>query len=219
MRDARSTWGFEPDEPRGQTMLLHRNLLRFEAVPPFREGQLDHAIIDHSGVDVGHAHQEPTSRGETRIGINDASGRKVLELRRRRWPPRQPVEVINGEGALVGWIAKVKRRRFEYVNALGERTGAISRRARLWGVDFVVLDTHGRQIGRIADAARLDFEAEPLGARNRFSRLMKRVTLTAEPSRHVLLIDDDPDADLRRMMLASAAAVYLFLQKPFTGGE
>jgi hypothetical protein len=152
-----------------------------------------------------------------RLAIHDSAGIKLLELLR---PPGllRGAAVTDGHGARIGWIAKRRRRRFEFESVVGQRIGTITRRARFYGVEYEIEDSAGTQVGRIVDPARLAAEAARGEPERRWSHLKRRLdlTLTNEPSRHLLLIRGHADVDLRLMMLASAAAVYLVLQTPST---
>jgi hypothetical protein len=66
------------------------------------------------------------------------------------------------------------------------------------------------------DPARLAAETARGESEGKWSHLKRRLNLTNQPSEHLLLIRGHADVDLRLMMLASAAALYLVLQTPFT---
>lgn len=89
----------------------------------------------------------------------------------------------------------------------------------MYGVDFRIADAAGMPVGRIVDPARLAFEGEADGSRSGFSRLRKRLDLTNEPQSHLLLVQGYAEPHLRKLMVASAAAVYLVLQKPQPSGD
>ncbi len=229
MTEVADSWGFSSqDRPRPEVALFERNILRFDATR-YDEKRLEHWIGDDSGDTVGSATEEPKvrrwplvpgiHRPETRVGIYEPSGSKVLDLRRQQWPRRQPVEVTDAAGLRVGSIARIGRRRFQLRDAVGRPVGAVSRVARMYGVDFRIADAHGLPVARIVDPERLAFESEAPGSRSVVSRWLKRLDLTNEPRSHLLLIEGHADLVLRKLMVAAAAAVYLFLQTPQPSGD
>lgn len=229
MTEVADSWGFSSqDPPRSELALFERDVLRFDATR-FDEKRLDHAIDDESGAAVGSAREEPKVRRwarvpgihtpETRLGIYDATGAKVLDLRRPKWPPRQPVEVTDAVGTRVGWIARIGRRRFQLRDAVGRPVGTVSRLARMYGVDFRIDDAYTLPLARIVDPERLAFEAEPPRSRGPLSHWLKRLDLTSERRSHLLLIDGYPDLGVRKLLVAAAASVYLILQSPDTSGD
>jgi hypothetical protein len=223
------TWGFSSqDPPRPAVALFERNALRFDATSN-DEKRLDHAIDDDSGSTIGWATEEPkvrlwalvpgVHRLETRVGIYDTSGMKLLDLGRRKWPPRRPLEITDAVGGRVGSIARTGRRRFQLRDAVGRPVGSVVRSARMYGVDFRIADAQGLPVARIVDPERLGFEGEPPGSRAALSSWLKRLALTNEPRSHLLLIEAYADLALRKLMVAAGAAVYLFLQRPQTSGD
>jgi hypothetical protein len=224
-----SSWGFSSQErPRPEVALFERDALRFDTTR-YDEKRLEHWIGDESGDTVGTATEEPKERRwglvpgihrpETRVGIYDAAGSKVLDLRRAQWPPRQPVEVSDALGMRVGSIVRIGRRRFQLRDAVGRPVGTVSRVARLYGVDFRIADAHGLPVARIVDPERLAFEAEAPRSRSAVSRWFKRLKLTNEPRSHLLLIEGHADLVLRKLMVAAAASVYLVLQTVQSSGD
>src|SRR5439155_11065014 len=110
-----------------------------ESWTPQRESGREHHIVDEAGDEIGRAIELPKlrrwkqvpgiHRGDVRLAIYDSDGIKLLELVR---PPGllRGAAVTDGNGARIGWIAKRKRRRFEFENVLGQRIGTMTRKAR-----------------------------------------------------------------------------------------
>ncbi len=223
---AGARWGFSSVRPPdARRSLLEHDTLLFESWTPQRESRREHHIVDEAGDEIGRAIELPKlrrwkhvpgiHRGDVRLAIYDSDGIKLLELLR---PPGllRGAAVTDGNGARIGWIAKRKRRRFEFENVLGQRIGTMTRKARRYGVEYEIENSAGTQVGRIVDPARLAAETARGECESTWSHLKGRLNLTNQPNEHLLLIRSHADVDLRLMMLASAAAVYLVLQTPFT---
>ncbi len=153
-----------------------------------------------------------------RVEIRDSYDSKQLEIVRPSGIRTRPLEIFDGSGALVGTIARDRRRSFAVLDASGVRIGTIARRSWGYKIDYALMDSSGGEVGSISDLSHLTKGASgPVsGARTTFLRDVFEGG--GQPKEHVLEIQAPASRAFRSMMLGAAASVYLALQTPFTDG-
>lgn len=196
--------------------LLQRDRLVFKQAAKIIEMNIDFAILDEEGNEVGRIRQE----GQTQLkklarlvssldqfmthtlAVFDASGAKVLELTRPRKVFKSTVLVNDGGGAVVGKIVQeniVGKIHFALQDAGGSTVGAI--RAENWRAwNFSLQDASGTEVGRITKT---------------WEGLARTVFTTAD--HYILEMSPSASGPLRTLMLASAAGVDLALKQDARG--
>ncbi len=196
--------------------LLSRDRLVFKQAAKIIEMNIDFAILDEEGNEVGRVRQEGQSQLKKiarfvskldqfmthTLAVYDASGAKVLELTRPRKVFKSTVLVNDGSGTEVGKIVQenmVGKIHFALQDAGGSTIGAI--RAENWRAwDFSLQDASGTEVGRIAKT---------------WEGLARTVFTTAD--HYILERSPTASAPLRSLMLASAAGVDLALKQDARG--
>jgi hypothetical protein len=202
---------------RAQRDFFERDIFVFVSISAL-DRQLDYRIEDEAALEVGTALQQPRPGPNGRSGrasrssdvhleICDADKVRMVDILR---PAGifSPVRVRDGNRVHVGTIAGAGSYSHTFQDALNRHTGTITRDSRGGGVDYAIEDVSGTIVGSIADLRHI--QNPPTGARRWF---------TEQPAEHVLEIIGDVGRDLRIMMLGSAAAVYLTLQRPVVVGD
>ena len=196
--------------------LLQRDRLVFKQATKIIEMNIDFAILDEEGNEIGRIRQE----GQTQLkklarlvssldqfmthtlAVHDASGAKVLELTRPRKVFKSTVLVKDGGGSEVGKIVQenmVGKIHFALQDASGSTIGAI--RAENWRAwNFSLQDASGTEVGRITKT---------------WEGLARTVFTTAD--HYILEMSPSASGTLRTLMLASAAGVDLALKQDARG--
>ena len=137
-----------------------------------------------------------------RLAIYDSDGDKVLQLTRPAKVFKSRLQVEDGQGRAVGEIVQKNvfgKIRFELVGVDGKALGEIqAENWRAW--DFAIVDSTGREIGRID---------------KKFVGVLKAVFTPAD--NYVVDIDPSVQGDLRLMAVAAASAVDTALKQDSRG--
>jgi uncharacterized protein YxjI len=196
--------------------LLGRDRLVFKQATKIIEMNIDFAILDEEGNEIGRIRQEGQSQLKKlarlvssldqfmthTLAVYDAAGAKVLELTRPRKVFKSTVLVNDGSGAEVGKIVQenmVGKIHFALQDAAGSTVGAI--RAENWRAwNFSLQDAAGAEVGRITKT---------------WEGLARTMFTTAD--HYVLEMSPAATGALRPLMLASAAGVDLALKQDARG--
>jgi uncharacterized protein YxjI len=196
--------------------LLTKDRLVFRQQTKIVEMNIDYAIQDEEGAEVGRIRQEGQSQLKKfarlvssldqfmthTLGVFDASGAKVVELTRPRKVFKSTVLVNDGGGAEVGRIVQenmVGKIHFGLVDAQGQAQGTI--RAENWRAwDFSIQDPGGNEVGRITKT---------------WEGLARTLFTTAD--HYVLEVSAPVSTTMRQLMLAAAAGVDLALKQDARG--
>ncbi len=196
--------------------LLGRDRLVFKQATKIIEMNIDFAILDEEGNEIGRIRQEGQSQLKKlarlvssldqfmthTLAVYDAAGTKVLELTRPRKVFKSTVLVNDGSGAEVGKIVQenmVGKIHFALQDAAGSTVGAI--RAENWRAwNFSLQDAAGAEVGRITKT---------------WEGLARTMFTTAD--HYVLEMSPAASGALRPLMLASAAGVDLALKQDARG--
>jgi hypothetical protein len=187
--------------------------------------RLDHWIESEEGIKVGSVLEQPRPgrwAGDSnfprlfrvRLDVYDENGLQLLEIVRAFGLGPRPLSVTDREGVLVGTVRRTGFRRFALRDRFGQRIGSIVRAGYLHGVDFVIKDAAGQEVGSIADFAHIARRSETSSVAGR-ARAKRWLNLGNPTDEHVLEITGHVTPELRALMLASSAAVYLVLQPPY----
>ncbi|OFW78010.1 MAG: hypothetical protein A2Z48_12410 [Actinobacteria bacterium RBG_19FT_COMBO_70_19] len=196
--------------------LLGQGRLVFKQATKIIEMNIDFAILDEEGNEVGRIRQEGQSQLKKlarlvssldqfmthTLAVYDASGAKVLELTRPRKVFKSTVLVNDGAGHEVGRIVQenmVGKIHFGLQDAGGGTIGAI--RAENWRAwNFSLQDASGAEVGRITKT---------------WEGLAR--TLFTSADHYVLEMSPDATEPLRTLMVAAAAGVDLALKQDARG--
>ena len=198
------------------TDLLALDRLVFQQATKIIEMNIDFAIRDEEGNEVGRIRQEGQSQIKKlarlvssldqfmthTLNVYDASGTKVIELTRPRKVFKSTVLVKDGQGGDVGKIVQenmVGKIHFGLEDAAGQTVGAI--RAENWRAwNFSIQDPAGTEVGRITKT---------------WEGLARTLFTTAD--NYVLEIAGPVSATVRRLMVAAAAGIDLALKQDARG--
>ena len=196
--------------------LLTRDRLVFNQATKIIEMNIDFAIRDEEGNEVGRIRQEGQSQAKKllrlvssldqfmthTLSVYDKDGSKVVELTRPRKIIKSTVLVKDGSGADVGKIVQenmIGKIHFGLEDSQGQTIGAI--RAENWRAwNFSIQDPGGNEVGRITKA---------------WEGLAKTIFTTAD--NYVLEVSGQVSPRLRMLMLASAAGIDLALKQDQRG--
>ena len=196
--------------------LLSRDRLIFNQKAKIIEMNIDFAIRDEQGNEVGRIRQEGQSQLKKlarfvssldqymthTLSVYDVSGAKVVELTRPRKVFKSTVLVKDGAGNQVGKIVQenmIGKIHFGLEDAGGQSIGAI--RAENWRAwNFSIQDATGNEVGRITKT---------------WEGLAKTMFTTADD--YLLEIGGTVSPTLRMVMLASAAGIDLALKQDARG--
>jgi uncharacterized protein YxjI len=196
--------------------LLTRDRLVFNQKAKIIEMNVDFAIRDVDGNEVGRIHQEGQStlkklaRFVTSVdqflthtlAVYDATGAKVVELTRPAKVFKSTVVVKDGAGVEVGRIVQqnvIGKIRFGLQDAAGAELGSINAENwRAW--NFSIRDAAGTEVARITKT---------------WEGLAKTLFTTADD--YLLDVHGDVAGPLRQLILASAAGVDLALKQDARG--
>jgi uncharacterized protein YxjI len=197
--------------------LLNHDVLVISQKPKFVEMTNEYEITDESGGALGVIRQEGQSKARKllrlvtsvdqflthKLAVYDAQGEKVLELVRPAKVFKSTLEVVDGQGARVGKIVQenvVGKKRFRLEGPSDEIVGSIdAENWRSW--DFAIHDPAGTEVGRIT---------------KKWAGILREGFTTAD--RYLLNISGTVAADLRKLMVASAAGIDTALKQDDTGG-
>ncbi len=197
--------------------LLSRQRLVFNQKAKVIELNIDFAIRDTDGNEVGRVRQEGQSKLKKfarlvssvdqfmthKLAVYDVGGAKVVELTRPAKIFKSTVVVKDGSGAEVGRIVQqnmLGKIRFGLQDAKGQDLGSINAENwRAW--NFSIQDTNGNEVARITKT---------------WEGLAKTLFTTAD--NYLLEVNgaDLPSA-MRQLILASAAGVDLALKQDSRG--
>jgi uncharacterized protein YxjI len=176
----------------------------------------EYAIMDEEGNQVGAIRQEGQSAARKvlrfvtsvdqflthRLGIYDAGGAKVLELRRPGKIFKSKIHVTDAAGQPVGSIIQENvfgKIRFGLVDPAGQRLGAVNAENwRAW--DFHIADSSGAEIGRIT---------------KKWAGVGKELFTTAD--NYMVEISPSATGPLRSLAFAAAAGVDTALKQDARG--
>ena len=192
--------------------LLTRDVLIINQKAKLIELTNEFKILDEQANEIGRITQEGQSKARKalrlltsvdqflahRLSVYDREGAKVVELHRPAKIMKSTVEISDGSGRAVGKIVQKNvfgKKRFALEDSTGQLVGAINAENwRSW--DFAIEDATGAEVGRIT---------------KKWSGLLKEGFTTAD--NYVLNITGEVSADLRLMIVASAAGVDLALKQ------
>jgi uncharacterized protein YxjI len=197
--------------------LLSRERLIFNQKAKLVELNVDFAIRDEQGAEIGRVTQEGQSQLKKfarlvssldqfmthTLAVYDATGGKVVELTRPRKIVKSSVVVKDGSGVDVGRIVQqnaIGKIRFDLQDAGGQTIGSINAENwRAW--NFSIRDAGGAEVARITKT---------------WEGLAKTLFTTADD---YLLQVSSPTVTptLRQLILASAAGVDLALKQDSRG--
>lgn len=196
--------------------LLRRDRPVFKQGTKLIELNIDFAIYDEEGNEVGRIRQEGQSQLKKlarlvssldqfmthTLAVYDRTGAKVLEMTRPRKVFRSTVLVRDGGGAEVGRIVQeniVGKIHFALQDASGIPIGAIrAENRRAW--NFSLQDASGAEVGRITKT---------------WEGLARTLFTTAD--HYVLEVSPAATGPLRQLALASAAGIDLALKQDARG--
>jgi uncharacterized protein YxjI len=197
--------------------LLSRERLIFNQKAKLVELNIDFAIRDEQGVEVGRVTQQGQSQLKKlarlvssldqfmthTLAVYDTTGGKVVELTRPRKIVKSTVVVKDGSGLDVGRIVQqnvIGKIRFDLQDENGQRIGSINAENwRAW--NFSIQDAAGSEVARITKT---------------WEGLAKTVFTTADD--YLLEVSSPSVAPpLRQLILASAAGVDLALKQDSRG--
>lgn len=196
--------------------LLTRDRLVFSQKAKVIELNIDFAIRDEEGQEIGRVRQEGQSQLKKAarlvssldqfmthtLAVYDASGAKVVELTRPRKVFKSSLLVKDSQGAEIGKILQenmVGKIHFGLQDSQGQTVGAI--RAENWRAwNFSLQDATGKEVGRITKT---------------WEGLAKTLFTTAD--NYVLEYSAPVSPTMRHLMLASAAGVDLALKQDKRG--
>lgn len=196
--------------------LLTRDRLIFNQKAKIIEMNIDFAIRDEDGNEIGRIRQEGQSQLKKiarfvssldqfmthTLAVYDSAGEKVVELTRPRKVFKSTVLVKDGRGTDVGKIVQenmIGKIHFGLEDAQGQTIGAI--RAENWRAwNFSIQDPAGSEVGRITKT---------------WEGLAKAMFTTAD--NYVLEVSRQVSPPLRMLMLASAAGIDLALKQDARG--
>ncbi len=197
--------------------LLNRDRLIFNQKAKLVELNIDFAIRDEQGAEIGRVTQEGQSQLKKvarlvtsldqfmthSLAVYDASGAKVVELTRPRKILKSTVVVNDGAGHAVGRIVQqnmVGKIRFALEDSQGRGIGSINAENwRAW--NFSIRDPAGTEVARITKT---------------WEGLAKALFTTADDYLLEISSSNVPLA-LRQLILASAAGVDLALKQDKRG--
>ena len=197
--------------------LLERSVLVIEQKPKFVELTNEYRVLDETGNEIGVIRQEGQSKGRKllrlvssidqflthRLSMYDSTGAKVLDIVRPAKVLKSRLQILDGMGNERGWIVQenvMGKKHFSLQGSGGERLGSIdAENWRSW--DFAIQDSDGREVGRIT---------------KRWAGILREGFTTAD--RYLLHIAAEVPADLRLLMVASAAGIDTALKQDDTGG-
>jgi hypothetical protein len=216
-------WG--SDHRDASVDLLARRRVVFVAIPGWSQ-RLDHRLEDSLGTEIGTALEQPRPRRWAKNGrrsrfstvcieVDDCSGARRLKIVRPSGVRWAPLEVFDSGGSLVGTIARTDRRHFVVRDAGSAAVARIERRSRGHAVDYRITDEAGAEVARIVDFRHLD-DREP--SESLWLKFRRAAYDTAVAEEHVLDVEPTVSRELRPLLLAAAAAVYLAFQAPFEDG-
>jgi uncharacterized protein YxjI len=197
--------------------LLSRDRLVFNQKMKIIEMNVDFAIRDPEGNEVGRIRQEGQSKLKKlarfvssvdqflthKLAVYDAGGAKVIELTRPAKIIKSTVVVKDGAGSEVGRIVQqnmIGKIRFGLQDAQGQDVGSINAENwRAW--NFSIQDANGTEVARITKT---------------WEGLAKTVFTTAD--NYLLEVGaQNLTETMRRLILASAAGVDLALKQDSRG--
>jgi uncharacterized protein YxjI len=177
----------------------------------------EYRIFDDEGAEIGVIREVEQSKTKKlvrlfsdvdqylthKLGVFDSDGRPVLMLERPAKLVKSNIKVSDAEGTDRGEILQdniVGKKHFSLVDARGDRIGSID--GENWmSWDFAIHDSTGAEVGRIT---------------KEWAGILKEAYTTADT--YILQIEAEVSADLRLLMVASAAGVDVALKQDDTGG-
>ena len=177
----------------------------------------EYDIQDEQGNQIGVIKEEGQSKAKKvfrffseldqflthRLAFYDADGTKVLEFVR---PPKifkSTVQVTDGQGNPAGRIVQQNvfgRKRFGLEDASGASLGSIDAE-NLISWDFAISDAAGTEVGRIT---------------KKWAGILREGFTTAD--HYVVTVSQDVSPEMRRLILASGAAIDTALKQDDSGG-
>jgi hypothetical protein len=206
--------------------LVERSRVVFIAIPGW-EQRLDHRLEDAFGTEIGSALEQPRPRRWSKNGrrsrfttvsveIYDHHGARRLSIIRPpglRWAP---LEVFDAGGSPLGSIARNGRGRFVLRDRWAVAIGAIARRSRSHAVNYSITDSLGLEVATISDFRHLHERRS--SDESLWAKVRRAAYAGSAVNEHVLQVSRPVSRELRLLILAAAAGVYLVLQTPFQDG-
>jgi hypothetical protein len=177
--------------------------------------RLNHRILGELGTEVGSVAEEGTgpkrfwkykwwpAKAPIRVAVRDAAGVKMVEFLRPRADAKR-FEIADGSGRALAALV-MDRRRFRPMldDVVGQRAASFTRKKRAGTRDYTVFDVTGVEVARIRDSSADRLEG--------LSRCLQRLRASRE---HTLEITREVTTDLRLMLLAAVAGLYLAFETP-----
>jgi uncharacterized protein YxjI len=197
--------------------LLQHNVLVVNQRPKLIELTNEYDIFDEQGNQVGVVREEGQSAAKKvfrfvsgldqflkhRLAFYDSAGTKVLEFVRPPKVFKSTVEVSDGDGRPAGRIVQRNvfgKKRFALEGPAGEALGSINAE-NLISWDFAIDDQAGAEVGRIT---------------KKWAGVLREGFTTAD--HYVVQVSDAVPPEMRRLVLASAAAIDTALKQDDSGG-
>ena len=197
--------------------LLQHNVLVVNQRPKLIELTNEYDIVDEEGTQIGVVREEGQSAAKkalrlvsglaqflkNRLAFYDSAGTKVLEFVRPPKVFKSTVDVSDGEGRPAGKIVQRNvfgKKRFALEGPSGETLGSINAE-NLISWDFAIDDPAGAEAGRIT---------------KKWAGILREGFTTAD--HYMVQVSDAVSPEMRRLVLASAAAIDTALKQDDSGG-
>jgi uncharacterized protein YxjI len=197
--------------------LLQHDVVVVNQRPKLIELTNEYDIFDQDGNQIGVIREEGQSAAKKvfrffsgldqflthRLAFYDAAGSKVLEFVRPPKVFKSTVEVSDGDGRPAGRIVQRNvfgKKRFALEDSTGRALGSINAE-NLISWDFAIDDEAGTEVGRIT---------------KRWAGVLREGFTTAD--HYLVQVTDSVSPEMRRLVLASAAAIDTALKQDDSGG-
>lgn len=208
-------FGWEPGFEARQPDLLRQSRLVF-VHDLTDDNRLTHTIVGELGAQVGTVVEEGTGpkrlwklewrpgNAPTRVAVYDEAGDKVVEFLRPKAAAKR-FEIADGAGRVLGALVMEKRKwRPRLEDAMGQPIATVTRTSRLQAFDYTIFDSVGQEVGRIRDSS-----ADELDGVSRWLQMLFRASRG-----HALELIREVTPDLRLILLATVAGLYLAFETP-----
>jgi hypothetical protein len=214
VREERDAFAWEPGFEQLPSALLEQNGLVF--VHDLKDDErLRHRILGELREEIGTVAEDGTapkrwwklkwrpSRAPVRVSVFDAAGARVVSFTRPRVGAKR-FEIADGSGRVLGELVMERFRwRPALVDAVGQPVATVTRRKHAGTLVFTVHDRAGLAIGSIRDSS-----ADALDG---VARWLQRLRA---PREHTLELGGAVSGDVRLMLLALVAGLYLVFLTP-----
>jgi uncharacterized protein YxjI len=199
------------------SQLLNEDVLVISQKAKVIETMNEYEIFDTAGATIGAIREleQSTTKRVVRflsdvdqflthkLGVFDADGQTVCTLLRPAKLMKSKIKIADATGSERGSILQdnvMGKKHFKLVDVSGEKIGSIDgENWRSW--DFAIHDATGAEVGRVT---------------KKWAGALKEGLTTADT--YVLQIEGEVSADLRLLMVASAAGLDVAIKQDDTGG-